>query len=173
LTPTASNATRQFVDPTDNRVTQESDYPRCATAFRTIVNTLDYTECGYFYNWCAALGNAYASCSNNIYGTDITNAGVGLCPSGWRLPRIGEFQSLYTAMDSDYTNWLPTGVWRGVLAGYFFPSVGLRSQSIYGYYWASTVYSEMATHIGYFDSSSAGSSFSYKYAGFAVRCIAI
>ncbi len=133
---------------------------------------------GYLYNWCAAMGaQATAACANAT--TPSTDAGVSICPAGWRLPTGGsggEFTDLNTSTNGGLTNtdaglrssWLAqrAGTWSG----------GFFQQDNSGVYWSSSP-SESATHsYSMFINSSVPAvyltSSSNKYAGFAVRCIA-
>jgi uncharacterized protein (TIGR02145 family) len=154
LQPTPARNTKQWLNPASTSITQSPSYPRCGAAFRTTAASIDYTECGYLYNWCAALGNASSSCGMLFGGGDVANAGVGLCPSGWKLPKgspSGEFSYLDGMMHGDggfppsgsgstYSpNWQISGIWRGVMAGYFYAGTGLIQQSTDGYYWSSTI----------------------------------
>jgi uncharacterized protein (TIGR02145 family) len=169
------NNQKQWVNPTTSTVTQYSG-TRCATAYRTSAASLDYTECGYLYNWCAALGTASANCSESTDGTIITNAGAGVCPAGWRLPTggsSGEFQALHTAMGSSLSNWLSSGAWRGVYSGSFYGGYGLDVQGGFGYYWSATARASGYANYMYFSSTNVYlTSANYKYSGFAVRCVA-
>jgi uncharacterized protein (TIGR02145 family) len=170
------NNQKQWVNPTTTAVTQYNG-TRCATAFRTTAASINYTECGYLYNWCAALANASASCSESTNNTNITNGGVGLCPTGWRLPTggaSGEFQAMYTAIGGTQASLVgSSSTWRGVYSGSFDPGFGLYYQGSYGYYWSSTASSSALSYSLAFNTSSvnprnAGTS---KYYGSAVRCV--
>jgi uncharacterized protein (TIGR02145 family) len=176
------NNQKQWVNPTTSTV----GGAKCATAYRTSSSALNYTECGYLYNWCAALGTASANCNTSTSGTNITNAGVSLCPTGWRLPTggsTGEFAMLNgmmngdggasTATDSTHAaNWLSSGVWRGVYSGHFNPGAGLSNQGA-GYYWSATAGSSTYAYDLYFSPSTIRLDYTPgKYVGFAVRCVA-
>jgi uncharacterized protein (TIGR02145 family) len=176
-TPPAGNA-KQWVNPTNLNVTQDSSFTRCTKAFATAVtgtNGVDYTECGYLYNWCAALGTASDSCNESTENTNVTDAGVGLCPTDWHLPTgdaSGEFQTLHAAMGSATANWRPAGAWRGVYSGSFNPNYGMYNQGNYGLYWSATVFSSRNAYRLNFHRSAAYQVDNYfKYNGFAVRCI--
>jgi uncharacterized protein (TIGR02145 family) len=165
------NNQKQWVNPANTGVTQGSGYTRCATAYRTSASALDYTECGYLYNWCAALGSASDFCSSTQH-PDI--AGEILCPTGWRLPTggTGEFPTLHIAMGSKYDNWLPSGVWRGVYSGIFYPGNGLTNQGSHGYYWSSIAYTADSAYVLSFSSGSASATgWMIRAYGLAVRCI--
>jgi uncharacterized protein (TIGR02145 family) len=171
--PPASNQ-KQWVDPTTAAVTQYNG-TRCATAYRTTAASINYTECGFLYNWCAALGNSNSACGQTS--GDVANAGVGLCPAGWRLPTggsSGEFQAMYTAIDGTHANLVgASSTWRGVYSGYFYAGLGLRYQSTEGDYWSATASSSIYGYsLGFGTSGVSPANYTYKYGGFAVRCIA-
>jgi uncharacterized protein (TIGR02145 family) len=182
------NNQKQWVDPTTAAVTlaQITDNTRCATAYRTTPESIDYTECGYLYNWCAALGNASASCNTSTANTTITNAGVGLCPTGWRLPTggaDGEFAYLNGMMagdggtsttndDAHKANWLSSGTWRSVLTGWFYAGDGLAWGSSYVRYWSGTTTTSATTaFVLSIDSTGLGFYGSLKWIGNPVRCV--
>ncbi len=64
---------KQWVNPTRSGV---EGAQTSQAAFRTTASSINYAETGYYYNWCAALGNASASCAQTS--GDVTNAGTGL-----------------------------------------------------------------------------------------------
>jgi uncharacterized protein (TIGR02145 family) len=184
--PTPARNTKQWLNPASTSITQSPDYTRCGAAFRTTAASIDYTECGYLYNWCAALGNANSSCSIGFGGGDVANAGVGLCPSGWRLPKgspSGEFSYLDGMMhgdggfpsgsDSTYSaNWQNSGIWRGVMAGNFYPGTGLVQQGTDAHYWSATIFSDITAftlHFSRYIVTHAGGG--GKWAGMSVRCV--
>ncbi|MDR2336817.1 MAG: fibrobacter succinogenes major paralogous domain-containing protein [Candidatus Nomurabacteria bacterium] len=163
-----ANHAKQWLNPANPNITGT----QCAAAYSTST-ALTYDECGYLYNWCAALGTASAKCANTANGTDIDDAGDGLCPAGWRLPASGEFQALHNTMGGVANNWLPSGIWRGVYSGSFSPGYGVNYQGVGGNYWSATVDSSESAYSLDFGSSSVnpvGSN--VRFIGFAVRCIA-
>ena len=177
------NNQKQWVNPTNStlnggNVTQNgTNY--CATAFRIRASSVDYTECGYFYNWCAALGNASALCNTSAANSNIANAGIGLCPTGWQLPTYSEFNAMYAALGNVPTlTYGPTSTFRGVLAGDFYPSVGLREQDTRGYLWSAVSFTLPGDAIYFYFGPTASygnpaftSSSTVRSTGHAVRCI--
>jgi uncharacterized protein (TIGR02145 family) len=164
------NNQKQWVDPTADAVIQFGGI-RCATAYRTSAASINYTECGFLYNWCAALGNSSANC--NVSSGDVSNAGVGLCPDGWRLPTQPEYATMYTAIGGAHANLVgASSTWRGVYSGVFNPGVGLVAQSDVGYYWSATAASITDGYYLSFGTSSVNPAYSHrKYLGYAVRCV--
>jgi uncharacterized protein (TIGR02145 family) len=167
------NNQKQWLDPTNNDVPlYGTGSTRCDAAFRDTAS-IDYTECGYLYSWCAALGNASASCSASS--GNVSNAGGGLCPSGWRLPTgssSGEFQAMYSAIGGTPASLGGiSSTWRGVYSGSFNPGNGLYLQSINGQYWSATASSNTSASYLNFSSSTVGTNDIAKYNGLAVRCV--
>jgi uncharacterized protein (TIGR02145 family) len=166
------NKQKQWVDPTNTDVTQYNG-SRCDTSYRTTAALLDYTECGYLYNWCAALGSASGSCSNNSSNTNVASAGIELCPDGWELPTRTEFSAVYSVSGSGSN--FAVIIFHVTPAGYFLPGGGLYQQTNYGRYWTATVYSVQAAYylnIVYSGSISVTTSNGdHKYNGMSVRCV--
>jgi hypothetical protein len=172
-----NNNAKQWLNPTSSYITLGSG-TRCTKAYATAATGtggVDYTECGYLYNWCAALGDASASCGVTSSNTTIANAGVGLCPTGWRLPTggyYGEFYNLHYAMGEVNANWHPSGAWRGVYSGQFGPGYGLSGGGYEGDYWSGTVPTDQYANSLYFYGTGANpTGRNYKFSGQAVRCI--
>ncbi|MDR2063907.1 MAG: hypothetical protein LBQ02_03940, partial [Candidatus Nomurabacteria bacterium] len=166
------NNQKQWLDPTTAAITLYSG-TRCSVAYRTTFNSIDYTECGYFYNWCAALGAASASCNTSTNGAVIPNAGVNICPAGWRLPTggsTGEFQAMYDAIGGTLENLAGTSsVWRGARGGYFTPGNGLAFTS--GNYWSATPMSSTTAYfLGHGSVVNIGNF--NKFYAISVRCVA-
>jgi uncharacterized protein (TIGR02145 family) len=167
------NNQKQWVDPTTAAVTQYNG-TRCATAYRTSAASINYTECGFLYNWCAALGNSNSACAQAS--GNVANAGIGLCPDGWRLPTSGpsgEFPAVYAAIGGTHANLVgASSTWRGVYSGVFDPGSGLGLQSTIGYYWSATAVSAInGYHLNFSASSVLPASITNKHYGFAVRCV--
>jgi uncharacterized protein (TIGR02145 family) len=127
------------------KVTQY-DGTTCTKSYATSTSDLDYTECGYIYNWHAASAGAGIDSDNN--------ATKSICPAGWRLPTGGannhDFSYLNGKMNGDVgdsnstnaahaANWLATGAWHGAYSGYFLPGYGLGIIGEVGIYWSATV----------------------------------
>jgi uncharacterized protein (TIGR02145 family) len=179
------NNQRQWVDPTTSTVTHSASGTRCAVAGRTnpsVAPNMTYTECGYLYNWCAALGNASASCNASTAGQNIANAGVGTCPAGWRLPTggpSGEFQAMHTATGGTYASLIgPSSAWRGVLAGGFSPpNGGFFGGGLAGYQWTATTRGSSGEVYGVSFGANPtpifnlAVSYGGKWHGLSVRCI--
>jgi uncharacterized protein (TIGR02145 family) len=147
----------------------------CASSYRTTISSVDYTECGYLYNWYAATASTGTA--------DMTSgdAAASICPIGWRLPTggdNGEFQHLYTTLGSVQSNLIGnSSIWRGSYAGYFRAgagqySYGLTHQTAYGYYWSATARNSTNSSNLYHSAFNVfPASSSAKHYGFAIRCI--
>lgn len=87
------------------------------------------------------LYNYFATTAGTISGNpNTTDAVYDICPAGWRLPQIGEFQSLngnssYNTFSSMRAK-ISDGGAQFTLAGYF-GSGNVASQGGYGYYWTA------------------------------------
>ena len=124
-----------------------------------------YTKCGYLYNWYAATAG---SGTYNL-GTDGTNATASICPAGWELPTMEDFNNLSYALD--LADWQTSGKWSGMLSGYWNTSGTLAQLSTNGYYWSSTAYSSYNARDFYYKTDSVVlTDNSSKIDGFAVRC---
>jgi uncharacterized protein (TIGR02145 family) len=169
------NNQKQWVNPTNVGVTQNSG-GRCATAYRTTAASINYTECGYLYNWCAALGSGSPNCA--AASGNIINAGIGVCPVGWRLPTGGsggEFQTLANQIGiGPLSVWVgPSSIWRGTSAGHFNPGAGLSSSGDADFYWSGTAASTTNSNALFIVSTPINSTANVaKFSGYSVRCIA-
>jgi uncharacterized protein (TIGR02145 family) len=181
-----------YVDPyldsvTNGGAVNQSSGTACPKAYSATAS-LSGTECGYLYSWYAATaGTGKAS----LVTEDPT---ASICPVGWHLPTgspNGEFAYLNAYMAGltppiadvqftsplYYNNWLPSGAWRGVLSGIFMPSA-FYVTGLQGAYWTSSTYSSTFTwSLVLSDDGGSGvypgTMNSYKYFGFAVRCLAV
>jgi uncharacterized protein (TIGR02145 family) len=177
---------KQWLDPTRDTITVFGSGTNPTKAYATSASGLDGTEVGYLYNWCAALGSASGDC--DVASGNIANAGVDLCPAGWRLPTggaTGDFAYLNGMMVGDEggysvstdaehaANWLG-GVWRGVRAGQFNPYYGISSYGSSGYYWSGTAGASASANLMMIADSILGAPDSGvgRYVGSSVRCIA-
>lgn len=123
-----------------------------------------YTKCGYLYNWYAATAG---SGTYNL-GTDGTNATASICPAGWELPTMEDFNNLTYL---DIVDWQTTGKWSGMLSGYWNTSGAFAQLSTNGYYWSSNAYSSYNARDFYYKTNSVVlTDNTSKIAGFAVRC---
>jgi uncharacterized protein (TIGR02145 family) len=184
------NSDRLWVDPTNPNVFQYNSHPRCAAAYNSSY-TINYEACGYFYNWCSALGPVAGipdNCDTTDLEKNIPDAGVGLCPSGWKLPTVDQYVTLWGSLKhtdniANSTIAGPTSIWRGVYAGRFNPegnldnrAGGLYNGGEFGNYWTSTTGEYAATSFGPYHNTRGGlytkelSSYDHYY-GFPVRCV--
>lgn len=124
-----------------------------------------YAKCGYLYNWYAATAG---SGTYNL-GTDGANATASICPAGWELPAMEDYNNLSYALD--LADWQTSGKWSGMLSGYWNTSGTFAQLSTNGYYWSSTAYSSYNARDFYYKTNSAVlTDNTSKIAGFAVRC---
>ena len=120
-------------------------------------------------------GQNTAACANATTPAPVPT--INICPAGWRLPTGGsggEFQVMNNTVyagktDSDSSIIGAPGLFQR--SGYWGGSFG--SQGSGGSYWSSTQTSATSAHYLNFGSTSVYPALnSYKYGGFAVRCIA-
>lgn len=157
------------------------------------------TNCGYLYNYYTATAG---SMSQAEYGTGYPNeynTPYSICPAGWRLPAItnpnpsGSGVSFYDtdtgilndSMEANtlstpgsynsslYQNWYPRGSFRGVASGGW--DQGLVGQGELGYFWSSSLMSAGFGRDILISSNSINIGYSsyFRYAGHAVRCVAL
>ena len=100
----------------------------------------------------------------------------------WRMPTVGEFQELVANCDSEWTD--EDGVagrrFTSRINGnsIFFPAsgyrygTGLHDRGSYGYYWSSSLYSQVYGYYLYFNSEGIGPANGYRrFNGFSVRAV--
>jgi uncharacterized protein (TIGR02145 family) len=114
--PAANNAIPQWL-PTP------SSYPLFSTGEPSLATGSDTgVQYGFLYNWCATSGAQSSACSNSATTASI-DAGVSICPAGWRIPTADEFVALNDELNGGQT-WFPDPTdnglisdWLGVFAG--------------------------------------------------------
>ncbi len=123
------------------------------------------------------LYNYYATSAGTISGDNNTsNATYDICPAGWRLPTggdSGEFRSLYTEYNSNALMRAPIADGRAAfaLAGYFSSSTP-AGQGSHGIYWSSTRGSNTLMYLLSINTLSVyPANVSYRYFGYAIRCV--
>ena len=131
---------------------------------------------GYYYNWCAVMGGQNtAACANAE--TPAPDPTTNICPAGWRLPTGGsggELEGLNTAINGGLTDTDAVLRTNGLFqrSGYWYN--GFNNQGSYGYYWSISQYSSTSARSLYLGSTLVYPAYySYKYNGFAVRCVAL
>ena len=148
---------------------------------------------GRLYTWAAAMDSANTRCGYGYYTACTASSGKvrGICPTGWHLPCVAEWDTLFAAVggvDSAGTKLKSTSGWynndngtdaygfsalpSGGGDGRIFGSAGFDANfwsssevdQDYAYYYAYYVYL-------YYYYADAKQDSSYKYSGFAVRCV--
>ena len=139
------------------------------------------TGAGHLYNWQAAMNhpnavyNTAGNPSGNVNGNSPTQW-QGICPDGWHLPSggsTGEYLQLYASFCNTANKIYPgKEAFEGILGGLADGS-GVSYAGSRGFYWSSTWHSNARPYYLFFNSSSAIYPYtdSYKYNGFAVRCV--
>jgi uncharacterized protein (TIGR02145 family) len=158
------------------------------------------TQCGYYYNWQAAMQLSSAYYNTNVTypsSTPSTTANYiqGICPTGWHLPSGGttevasEFVNLDKAVGGSGANsqtttnytafWRPTSTtaitstdpWKGIYSGYSYDSGGLNAQASAGYWWSSAGYNAPFAYLLRVYTDVYPQHSSSKGYGFSVRCV--
>jgi hypothetical protein len=157
-----------------------------------ITETGSETNCGYLYNFYTATAG---SASHAGYGTPPNVSGYlapeSICPAGWRLPKgsysygdeDNDLPMLNAKMDNPsavtgslyyglYTNWLPTGSFRGSLSGVW--NKGLYDQGSEGDFWTTNIASDLHSRslVFYSGEVGPGNMSAFRFDGFGVRCVA-
>lgn len=129
---------------------------------------------GHLYNWQAAMNHQDAYAGSNPSNNNSSTQWQGICPDGWHLPSdgsTGEFQQLYTSLCNLSDRFYPgVGAFEGVLGGHGDRGGGVNVDG-YGYYWSSTWVNASDAYSMYCGRSVGLQYGSYKYYGFAVRCV--
>jgi uncharacterized protein (TIGR02145 family) len=126
---------------------------------------------GVYYNYCAVSAGSY--CYDEYAAPEDTNdATQDLCPAGWRMPTggdSGEYQALYTAYNSDATNY--RNALSTPLSGDFY-SGSARYQGTDGDFWSSTRYgNNNMYYLGVNSSRVYPQFYGGRTYGFPVRCL--
>ena len=118
--------------------------------------------CYSYYSYAAATAGTNPSSGDASY---------DICPKGWRLPTMAEFNTLISSYNTGAK--LVASPFLGVYSGirytyYYTPYFG----DMGGYYWSSTAVSSSSAHNLIFNSSSVSIGNYIKSQGFAIRCVA-
>ena len=119
----------------------------------------EHYHVGNYYQWSAATAGY----------TGISQSTRSICPKGWTLPSQSQFQALINSglSGSNFMN-APYYLLRGGnLNNSSLPNAGSR-----GYYWSSTPDGSSDAYGLYFGSGSVYTTFSDRYRGQSVRCVA-
>jgi uncharacterized protein (TIGR02145 family) len=142
-------------------------------------------DCGYYYNWQAAMQHASAY-YNSTYTGNSPNTNNDICPTGWHVPTggsSGEFVALYNANGTTYSTdscpagtaycdfWRPGGNFKGWYSGVCNNSGSLSDQGSFSGWWSSTpVLATNAYNLLVTSSYVLPANYTNRYYGFAVRC---
>ncbi len=168
---------KYYINPT-TAATNSTTYPT-APSTSTDGGTTN-PQYGYYYNWCAAMGNQQGTvaCANAT--TPAYNANVSICPAGWRLPMGGnpgtghEFELLANSIAAN-ANTPQAAInlqssWLAQRGGGWLEAFLTQGQA--GRFWAGSQYAAQSAHYLYFNKAGVGASYNYgKSFGFSVRCI--
>ena len=191
----AENLNYAYTDVPYKYKEDEKVYTSDSTSWCYGDNSSNCAEYGRFYTWAAAMDSA-GTWSTNGKGCGYSKTCSptypirGVCPTGWHLPDITEWKTLFAAVGGESTagqmllkwttGWSTNGV--TVSNAYAFSALlaGIRSYNgeyIFegedAYFWSSTEYDRNGVYyVGFaYGVDSAARSYSIKYDGFPVRCL--
>jgi len=115
----------------------------------------------------------------------VTTQGTqGICPTGWHIPTLTEFETLSVVVTNGNalkeigqgtgggagTN---TSGFTALLAGFRYTYGSFNELGVFAHFWSSSEFNPYSSYSLYLkdDWSYAGLGFSYKYAGFCIRCV--
>ncbi len=140
---------------------------------------------GAYYTWCAATASKGRYCTGAT--TTVDDSEYSICPRGWKLPSLSEYQNFLTKAGINYQYYNGSS-WSGSSsasdstkirgAPYNFPYAGvvlngsLQGVGSNGYYWSSTANDSNLAYCLGFNSSNVYTDNRSRYSGFSVRCIA-
>ncbi|MBR3324162.1 hypothetical protein IKG24_01310 [Candidatus Saccharibacteria bacterium] len=124
---------------------------------------------GTLYNYCAASANSICTENNS------DNAAYDICPNGWGLPTIGDFQTLYNQEKYNSNEYMRTSYHYEraafTLAGNFTNGMP-ENQESFGNYWSNTRSSDSGMYGLNLDTSNVNLSTSIdRGSGSSIRCI--
>ncbi len=127
---------------------------------------------GYLYNWIGTTqfpnGCGYnQNCPSSYWNKQVQ----GICPDGWHVPGIEEFQSIPNAWN--VSTWTNPDTWNGLHGGNCNEAGILSGIGTHGVYWSKTFYSYLNQYLLYYTgvSSVDPTSISRIYSGSSVRCV--
>ena len=136
--------------------------------------TSNVSSYGNYYTWAAAMANT------NQYGSTSTSAvaGTSICPSGWRLPSLGQFSALSQGYSGTGSSDTMSNRFRAfpndfLISGYFSGSTAYQRGTSSGY-WVNSIPmgsgNYVYAHIWHLSSSTPSSTYMNKYYGYSIRC---
>ncbi|MFA6734961.1 MAG: fibrobacter succinogenes major paralogous domain-containing protein [Sphaerochaetaceae bacterium] len=170
-------------DPGDD-VSDMSDYAWSGCYDNVVSNCTTY---GRLYTWDVAMNNADCADGKMCSPSGVTQ---GVCPAGWHLPTMDEFDTLYNTIGGTSTagtKLKSTSEWWWYNDGYGTDDYGFsvlsagskykdgnfNSQGYYAVLWSASGYNELKAWNEYFKYSDAGVSSGYhdKDDACSVRCV--
>ena len=140
---------------------------------------------GRLYRWAAAIGRSERECGYR--NTCYSPSGLSVCPSGWHLPSMKEWGTLFNAVGGSSTagkmlkstsGWNDGGNGTDAFGFSAFPA-GRRIDNGYfeneggnAYFWSSTDYYSLEAYLTYLYYNDGAYQYSNaKYCGYSVRCL--
>lgn len=148
------------------------------------------TKYGRLYRWAAAVGRSEGECGDGQTCSRKLPSGniQGVCPSGWHLPSMAEWETLFTAVGGQSTagnvlksisGWYNSGNGTDSFGFSALPAGSRLNSGNYGFegasadFWCST---ENGSHLAYYIDlgytyGKANLDYDHKYYGYSVRCL--
>ena len=140
---------------------------------------------GRLYRWAAAIGRSERECGYR--NTCYSPSGLSVCPSGWHLPSMKEWGTLFNAVGGSSTagkmlkstsGWNDGGNGTDAFGFSAFPA-GRRIDNGYfeneggnAYFWSSTDYYSLEAYLTYLYYNDGAYQYgNAKYCGYSVRCL--
>ena len=160
LTSADSNVTSNYTLPASS--TSGFDDDSTAYVYNSNSTTCGNNQpCYSYYSYVAATAGTNPS--------SYENAISDICPKGWRLPTLAEYNTLRSTYTDGLT--LRASPFYGVYAGYYDNSSFYDGGSG-GDYWSSTANNASGAYRLNFYSSNANTNFYDKRRGYSIRCVA-
>ena len=157
-----------------------------SVSYGNYCNTDDCKTYGHYYTWAAAMDSAGVYSSNGMKcgvgkTCSPTSPVRGICPEGWHLPDADEWEILYRTIGESPYAMQAKGYeeWSSATDLYGFSALPVGSYhdgSFYGVgsyadFWSASEINSNYARLWSLRAGDANLSLSYKYNGFAVRCL--
>ena len=169
-----------------------SSYTSDSTSWCYDNDAANCAKYGRLYTWAAAMDSVGTWSTNGMgcgyYMCSPTNPVRGICPEGWHLPDITEWNALFNAVGGKRTagimlksteGWKDNGngsdaySFSALPAGYRYSDGNFSDEGNYANFWSSMELNSINAYGIYlyydYDNESLGNN--YKYNGFSVRCL--
>ena len=136
---------------------------------------------GRLYTWAAAVGKSEQECGLDT-SCGLSGTVRGVCPEGWHLPSINEWQTLYSAMGNNPYAMQAKGFenWPDASDDYGFSALPAGGSQHYGksfdvgdfaFFWFVSEYNRKYSYRWHLRAKAADYNMNYKDSGYSVRCL--